>query len=82
MDSNSILVVFLQNNVMGHWCTQEMVTLPGKKTSWKVACKNANFHSAFSTLGTTYEISSDLADQIEHYVGALYGKICYLLEYV
>ena len=45
-----------------------------EKTFWKVACKNANFLSAFTSLGTTHEVSSDLEDQIESYVFALYRK--------
>ena len=46
----------------------------GEKTFWKAACKNANFLSAFTSLGTTHEVSSDLEDQIESYVCALNGK--------
>ena len=37
-------------------------------------CKNPDFIPAFSTLGSTYSVNSELTESIEKYVCTLYGR--------
>ena len=46
----------------------------GKKTFWRVACKNGKFLSALSSLGTAYEVDKDLEETLENFICAIYGK--------
>ena len=46
----------------------------GKKTCWRHLCKNEDFVSAFSSLGSTHDICTDVAKTIEKYVCVLYGR--------
>ena len=46
----------------------------GKKTFWRVACKNVKFLSALSSLRTSYQINNELEETLEKYVCAVYGK--------
>ena len=45
----------------------------GKKTFWKIACKNADYLAALSIFGTTYVLDEELHVKLEKYIYAIYG---------
>ena len=46
----------------------------GKVTSWKKMCMKADYVAAFSSLGNTYLVATEVTQGIEKYVCALYGR--------
>ena len=46
----------------------------GKATCWKIMCKKTDYVAAFSSLGTTYLVHTEITQDIEKYVCALYGR--------
>ena len=46
----------------------------GKKSCWKLLIKNEQFLKAFSQLGNTCDLETDVIDKLEEYVCCLYGS--------
>ena len=46
----------------------------GKTSCWKLVIKNEQFLQAFSKLGNTWDLGTDVIDKLEVYVCCLYGS--------